>query len=146
MTKELHTAFNEEVDLYRNILLNCARRKEWETFKLHAGRLFDYVESIEMSETERRFVRIFIIVMAALFCAAAMVLGVDPALYGEEILKVKQFMIAMAIVGCCFELFFFASFRHYMENKSVSYYKRRNLFIRIIEQDFNEICLTANKE
>ncbi len=146
MTKELHATFNEEVTRYRNILLNCARRKEWETFKLYAGKLFDYVESIEMSETERRFVRIFIIVMAALFCAAALVLGVDPAPYGEEIFKLKQLMIAMTILGCCFELFFFASFRHYMENKSVSYKKRRTLFIRIIEQDFNEICFASKKE
>ncbi len=146
MEKELHAAFNEEVNRYRNILLYCARRKEWETFKLNAGKLFDYVESIEMSETQKRFLRVFAIVMAVLFCVAALILGFDPAPYGEEVIKVRQLMTVMAILGCCFELFFFASFRHYMENKTVSYKKRRSLFISIIERDFNEICLTAGKD
>ncbi len=146
MTKELHAAFNNEVDRYRNVLLYCARQREWETFKLNAGKLFDYVEAIEMSETERRFLKVFIVIMVALFCAAVLILGIDPAPYGEELQNVKKLMIVMTIVGCCFELFFFASFRHYMENKSVSYKKRRSLFIRVIERDFYEICLTANKE
>ncbi len=146
MRKELRAAFNEEINRYKNILLYCARRREWENFKLNAGKLFDYVEAIEMSETERRFLRVFIAIMAALFCVAALILGIDPAPFGEELPKVKQIMTAMAIVGCCFELWFFASFRHYMGNKTVSYKKRRSLFIRIIEQDFNEICLTVNKD
>lgn len=146
MRKEHCSAFNDEINRYRNILLYCARRREWETFKLNAGKLFDYVEAIEMSEIERRFVKVFVVIMAVLFCVAALVLGIDPVPYSQEFLKAKRLMTVMAVAGCCFELYFFMNFRHFMEQKAVSYRKRRNLFIRIIEKDFGEICLSANKD
>ena len=58
MNQELNQLFSEEVNRYKNALLFCAKQCEWETFKINAGRLFDYVESIEMSELERKFFNI----------------------------------------------------------------------------------------
>jgi len=74
MKRELNERFNYEVDRYRKALLFYAKQCQWDTFKANAGRLFDYVESIEMSEIERRFFNISKIIVGqqayllGLFC------------------------------------------------------------------------------
>ncbi len=55
MENELQRKINEEVTRYKNSLAFYAKKCEWDTFKINAGRLFDYLEKVEMSEFERKF-------------------------------------------------------------------------------------------
>jgi len=135
MNEELRKAFNETIHGYKKTLVNCAKRCEWDTFKLIAGKLFDYVETIEVSELERRFFRVFRLIMIALFLMIVCALRVDPASY-PEIEGLKRFMTLTAIGGSCFELYFFLNFRLYMEHKTTFYKTRKARFIKNIEKDF----------
>lgn len=140
MEKELHRTFNQEVHRYRHILTNCAKRCDWESFKLYAGKLFDYVEAVEMSEIERKFLRISRIIMFFLFVIAIVFFKVDADFF-PEFICVKKFFTMSALVGCVFELYFFLSYRMYMKVKIDFYKQRRERFIRNIERDFRYIIL-----
>ncbi len=139
MNRELRTAFNSEIERYRNILGSCAKRCEWDTFKLNAGKLFDYVESMEMSELERKFLRVFLVVMAVLFCILAFSLRLNLDSY-PELARFKAFFGLTALAGSSFELYFFLNFRMYMDYKTNLYKTRRERFIRNIEKDFRNSC------
>lgn len=142
MKKELHRTFNQEVHRYRNILTSCAKKCDWESFKLHAGRLFDYCESIEMSEIERRFFGISKIVMLVLFVIAIVFFKVDPDVF-PEFVRVKRIFTFSALGGCLFELYFFINFRTYMRIKTEFYKQRKERFIRNIERDFRNVILPS---
>ncbi|MBI5409803.1 MAG: hypothetical protein HZA14_10600 [Nitrospirae bacterium] len=137
MNEELNKTFNEEVTRYKNALVFYARKCDWETFKVNAGRLFDYIESIERSEIERRFFRVSRIILIVLFFVTVFICRINPEIY-PELMKVKKTIILMAISGCGFELYFFMNFRIYMKQKMIYYKKRRDRFIRGIEKDFRE--------
>ena len=135
MKKELAEQFNEEVDSYRNALLYYARKYDWETFKDKAGRLFDYVESIEFKELDRRFFTTFSAILAVLILAVIALVSVDFQVH-QELLRLKSGFILSALVGSSFKLCFFIDYRLYVEVKTVNYKKRRDNFIKNIEQDF----------
>ncbi|MGE5174102.1 MAG: hypothetical protein ACM3MD_09770 [Betaproteobacteria bacterium] len=135
MKKELAEQFNQEVDGYRNALLYCARKCDWESFKAKAGKLFDYVESIEYSEIERRFFTVFTSILVVLCLAIIALFGVDFEA-NPELQRLKQSFVAAAIAGSSFEIYFFLDFRMYMDFKTSFYKKRREKFIRNMEQDF----------
>jgi hypothetical protein len=143
MNRELRTAFNSEIERYRHILLSCAKRCEWDTFKLNAGKLFDYVDSIEMSELEKRFLKVFRIVMVVLFCALAFAFRINLDSY-PELVRLKEFIGLTALAAGSFELYFFLNFRMCMDHKTTSYKMRRERFISNIENDFRNICLLPN--
>jgi hypothetical protein len=142
MNTDMHRKFNDEVARYKNSLLFYARKCDWERFKVSAGRLFDYVESIEMSEIERRFFNISKIVVVILGIAVAVIFRLNPGIFPEAG-RVKELLTLSAIAGCCFEVYFFFNFRKYMQGKTVYYKKRRERFIRNIENDFRSFSLTA---
>jgi hypothetical protein len=77
--------------------------------------------------------------MAAVLCIVIFVLKLDPGAY-PECMRLKNFMILIAIAGCCYEFYFFLNFRMYMHLKTIFYRKRKEHFIRGIEQDFKEIA------
>lgn len=138
MKKEFAERFNTEVERYRRLLLHCARTCQWETFKMKAGNLFDYVERVERSETERRFSRIFSSVLAVLVAVVIAIINMDGSI-SPELQRVKFTIVMLAVVGSCFELYFFLNYKTYMEAKSTFYNKRKDRFIRNIERDFREI-------
>jgi hypothetical protein len=143
MKKELNNKFNEEMTRYKETLFFYAKKCDWESFKDNAGRLFDYVESIERLETERRFFNVSKVIVAILFPAVLAIMKVNPQLYpGFE--KIKDQMIIIAIGGCCFEVYFFYTFRKYMQGKSVYYNRRKARFIRNIEEDFRDMSLPGS--
>jgi hypothetical protein len=140
MKKELADNFNKEVERYRQTLLKLARSCDWDTFKMKAGNLFDYVEWIEIAEIENRFFRIFKSVLVVLVAVVVAIVNMDVAIH-PDLARVRYSIILLAIAGSCFELYFFLDFRMYMEVKSLCYQKRRDKFIRNIEKDFREIIL-----
>jgi hypothetical protein len=142
MKRTLSDKFNHEVNKYKNSLLFCAKQSEWDTFKEHAGRLFDYVESIEVSEFERRFFRIFKTVLGFLLLAVIVILKMNPDMY-PGLANIKDKMIVLAVAGCCFEVYFFYNFRMYMKGKTLYYKKRRQKFIYNIENDFKEMDVST---
>lgn len=142
MRKELCETFNKEVTEYKNALLYYAKICDWEAFKINAGRLFDYVESIEMSETEKRFTKIFRAVLIILISAVVLIFRMNPGSL-SEFARLRELMILTALAGCGFEVYFFLNFRFYMELRTVLYKRRRERFIANIERDFREICLPA---
>ncbi len=135
MEKSLEKVFNEEVDKYRIILLSCAKKSEWNTFKANAGRLFDYVESIEMSVLEKKFYSISSVIMAVLVLVVVAVWRLNPAIHCE-IGKIRELMILAGIGGCSYQFYFFLNFRMYVNGKITSYKCRRERFIKNIEADF----------
>jgi hypothetical protein len=138
MQNNFHKVFNKEVDGYRLSLLYCADQREWNSFKQTAGRLFDYLEAVEMTETEKKFFKIFRSVLISLFIMTVLIFRMNFDIH-PDIQRVREVIILIAIAGCCFELYFFMTFRMYMEKKNIFYKKRKEKFIRDIERDFKEV-------
>ncbi|MBI4698696.1 MAG: hypothetical protein HY758_07275 [Nitrospirae bacterium] len=137
MNREIERTFCEEITRYRNALLFCAKKCEWDTFRVNAGKLFDYVEAIEMSEIERKFLRISKVVIFILILVVIFILEMNTDMT-REFLKIRENIILLAFAGCCFELFFFINFMRYMKIKIALYKKRRERFIINIESDFKD--------
>lgn len=135
MDKSLEKTFNEEVNKYRNLLLSSAKKSEWNTFKTNAGKLFDYVESIEMSVLEKKFYNISTVIIGLLVLVVVAVYQINPVIHCEAA-RVRELMILAGIGGCSYQLYFFLNFKTYMGHKITSYQYRRERFIRNIEADF----------
>lgn len=142
MRKEMNDKINEEVVRYKKALIFYAKQCEWDTFKVKAGKLFDYLEYIEMSEFERKFFNISKIIAAVLIFMVLLIIKINPGAY-PGLVKVKELMILLAIGGCCFEVHFLFNFRMYKKGKTIYYKKRRERFIRDIERDFRDIIIPA---
>lgn len=140
MKKELADKFNEEIERYRRALLQYARKCDWDTFKIKAGSLFDYVEWVEVSEIESRFFKIFKSILFVLVVILIAIVNMDVTI-NPDLQRLKFTVILAAIAGSCFELYFFIDFRMYMDVKTSYYKQRKDRFIRSIEKDFREISL-----
>jgi hypothetical protein len=138
MTSELNQIFNEEVNRYKNALLFYAKKCDWDTFKVKAGTFFDYLESIEISEIERKFFNISKVIVFILCIVVLFVFKLDLNM-SPEIAGLRKLIILMALGGCSFEIYFFFNFRMYMKYKTNFYKKRRERFIIDIERDFKDI-------
>lgn len=145
MKREFADQFNQEVDGYRKALLYYARQCDWEAFKARAGRLFDYVESVEFQELERRFFKTFNLVLAALVLAVIALCGVDFNAH-QELLSLKNAFVLAAIGASSFELYFFFDYRMYCDIKTFCYKKRRENFIRNMEQDFRSFAFPPERQ
>lgn len=145
MKEELDREFNQEVDSYRKALLYYARKRDWETFKDKAGRLFDYVESIEFRELERRFFTVFNLILSLLILAVIVLFSVDFEAH-RELLRLKTTFVLSAIAVSSFELYFFIDYRLYAEIKTLSYKKRRDTFVRNIAQDFSSYAAQSEQK
>ncbi len=145
MKRELAEQFNREVETYRKALLFYARKCDWEEFKAKAGRLFDYVESVELSETERRFSMVFNSLLAVLGLAVLALFGVDFSAH-TGLQGMKQVFILTSIAGSTFELYFYLDFRIYREARTSFYGRRRAKFIRGLEQDFQTYAVQAERK
>ncbi len=138
MTLELERTFNRVVERYRKNLLLNAGKCEWDAFREKAGALFDYLESIEIAEVERRFFSAFKILLFLLFLTVVVILKIDLNSY-PQLGRLKEAITFAAVAGCCYELYFYLSFRKYMQLKSILHKIRRQRFIRDIEKDFRDI-------
>jgi len=142
MRKELAEQFSREVENYRKTLLSCAARRDWKAFEVKAGRLFDYVESVEYREIERRFFRIFNIILSVLILAVIGFLSVDFNVH-QELLRFKNAFFLTTVAVSSFELYFYVDYRMFAENKTVDYRRRRENFIKAIEHDFQSYAAQA---
>ncbi len=140
MDREFVKRIDEEVERYKNALLYYAKLREWDTFKSKAGRLFDYLEALELSVLERKFFRIFRVVLGVL-SAAVIIIWIMRGDASARLLRFKDLLVLIAIGGSCFELYFFVDFRVYVNHKMAWYRKRREQFIRDIEKDFKDIIV-----
>jgi hypothetical protein len=140
MTEELNRTFNEEVNRYKNALLFYAKKCDWETFKVKAGKFFDYLESIEMSEIERKFFNISKIIIFILCIVVLFIFKLNQNV-SPEIAGLRKLIILTALAGCSFEIYFFYNFRLYMRYKANFYKKRKEKFISDIERDFKDIVV-----
>ncbi len=127
--------FNREVENFRRGLLYHARISDWETFKAKAGRMFDYLESIEYSQLERRFFQHFNVILAALVVLTLVFFEIDFTV-APELMRLKNLMILGGLGIGSFELFFYINYRTYVRVRSDNYAERRKRFIRDLEQDF----------
>ncbi len=140
MKKELAKLFNQEVESYHNGLIYYARKCDWKTFEEKAGGMFDYVESIEFRELERRFFIVFNLILAFLVLVVILLMSVDFKAH-QELLQLKSGFILSAVAVSSFELYFFIDYRIFIDIKSFSYQKRRQNFIQGIEQDFRKSAM-----
>ncbi len=135
MKKELAEQFSREVENYRRALLWCARRSDWETFKSKAGRLFDYVESTERIELDRRFFSVFYVILGVLLLSVIALFGVNFEVK-PSLIPMKNAVLLIALATSGFELYFFINYRKYAGMRTTIYQERRRKFIRNIERDF----------
>ena len=142
MENELYNKFNEEINRYRNSLLFYAKKCDWDTFKINAGRLFDYVESFEMSVLERKFFRISKIIVGGLCFMVILILKMNPSIY-PEFARVNELMTITAIAISCFEVFFLFNYRMYLKGKISCYNKRRERFIMNLQRDFEDMTVSV---
>ena len=135
MKQELKKQFNHEVETYRKSLLYYAKKADWATFEAKAGRMFDYMESIEFQELERRFFTTFNLILGALILAVAGFLSMDFEVH-QELQQMRGSFLFCALAVCSFELYFYLDYRIYMNIKTTYYPQRRSRFIQGIEADF----------
>lgn len=145
MRKGLEEQFNQEVENYRKALLYHARVSDWETFKAKAGKMFDYVEAIEYSELERRFFTNFNVILVVLIAIVIALFKVDFAVT-PDLMRLKNAMILAGLGVSSFELYFYLDYKIYMRVKTVYYPKRREKFIKNIENDFRAYVLQAERK
>ena len=140
MDHELSKTFNAEVERYKNSLLFYAKKCDWDTFKVNAGRFFDYLESIEISEIENKFFRISWIIVAILFlvCVFVLRMHIDTS---PDIINFRKAITLIALCGGSFEIYFYSNFKMYMKKKSSYYKKRKEKFIRDMENDFKDFVI-----
>jgi len=143
MERRRAEVFSEEVERYRKALLYYARACDWETFKAKAGKLFDFLESTEMSEIQRRFYRITRVIVVVLALVVLMILKVQPAM-PPEMEGLRKLIILSGLSISSFELYFFLNFKRYLAVKTVFYNKRRENFIAGIEQDFKTMVSSSS--
>lgn len=142
MKRELRQQFNHEVETYRRSLLYYAKKADWATFEAKAGRLFDYVESVEFRELERRFFNTFGLILGALILAVAAFFSVDLEVH-RELQQMRGSFLFCALAACSFELYFYLDYRIYMKVKTGFSPQRRNRFIQGIEADFRNYAQQA---
>ena len=135
MKKELAEIFNRDVEIFRSGLLYYARKCDWATFQKKAGMMFDYVESIEFRELERRFYMVFNLILAILVLGVIALFSVDFQAH-QQLLRLKSGFILSSVAVSSFELYFYIDYRLFIGMKTFSYKKRRENFIKGIEQDF----------
>lgn len=140
MRKERAEQFSREVDSYRKALLFCARKSDWEEFKAKAGKLFDYVETIERVELERRFFSVFSVILAALVVAVIALFSVNFEVSPES-MRLKNTVLFTAIAASTLELYFYINYRTYAGVRTSLYKERRENFIKNIEKDFRSFNL-----
>ncbi len=145
MRRELAEQFNREVDTYRKTLTALAEKCDWKGFEIKAGRLFDYVESVEFMEIERRFFRIFNLILSILILAIIGLFSVDFNVH-QELLRFKNVFILTAIAVSSFELYFFVDYRMFAQGRTFGYRQRRQNFIRAIERDFRSCASHAERK
>jgi len=136
--------FNQDVETYRKALLYHARTQDWETFAAKAGRMFDYVESIEIFELERRFFANFSVILAVLVAIVVALVNVDFTVTAE-LMRLKNAMILTSLGVSSFEVYFFLDYRIYIRVKTHHYEERRKKFIRNIERDFRNYLLRGER-
>ncbi len=141
MRKDRDERFSREVDGYRDSLLFSARLNDWETFERTAGNMFDYVESIELIELERRFFAIFNAVLAILVTTVVVLFVPDFDI--NPILKRDCILGALAVAG--FELYFFVDYRMYVRLRTARSKRRRAHFVRAIAKDFEGYAMQLDK-
>jgi hypothetical protein len=138
MRKELGQVFNDEVERYRRALIFAAKTCEWETFKVRAGKLFDYVESVEISEIERKFFRISMTILLVVVLITLVILNADTVL-SPQMSKYRENLTLIGLSIGCYEFYFVLDFKLFMKAKMSCYRKRRERFIRNLEKDFREM-------
>ena len=130
--------FNQKVEAYRKALLYHSRTRDWQSFKVKAGRMFDYMEAVEHSELERRFYRNFSVILAVLTAIVVALFKVNVEVV-PELIRFKNMMVLAGLGVSSFELYFYIDYRVYMRVKMVHYTERRERFIRNIEKDFEDL-------
>jgi len=145
MNKELKKQFNEEVENYRKALLYHAKTSDWVTFKAKAGSMFDYVESIEYSELERRFFTNFNVILAVLIAIVVALYKVDFAVT-PDLMRLKNAMFLAGLGMSSFELYFYLDYKIFMRVKAVHYRERRERFIGTIEKDFRNYVIRTERK
>lgn len=142
MKKALADQFNHEVETYRKALLYHAKTSDWETFEAKAGSMFDYVESVEFQELERRFFRTFGMMLGVIVIAVTLFLNIDFGVH-QEWLQWKNSFLFSSIAACTLEIYFYINYRTYIDVKTFSQKNRREKFIHGIEADFRKYTLQA---
>ncbi len=141
MKYEQAQRFNQEVEAYRRALLWSARTSNWEAFKSKAAKLFDYVESVEHIELEKRFFSIFYAVLGLLVLVVIALAGVNFEI-SPDLIKLKNTVIVAALATSGFELYFFLNYQWYLSARISIYQERRERFVRAIESDFRGFAIT----
>ena len=138
MDREWRNRINEDIEGFRKALVRYAKACELDTFEKKAGALFDYLESVERTALEKKFFRVFRIVLAVVAATVVFITQLDGLAF-PALVKYKDAIILAAIAASCFELFFFLNFRTYVKVKMSWYRERREQFIRNIKADFSTL-------
>ncbi len=133
MDKRFSEIFNKEVDRYQSALRYFAQVCDWESFEANAAKLFEYLESTEVSLLKKKFHRTIIIILVVLVAALALFATLGSAV--PFFTKYRDLPTITVLVGSIFELLLLLELRLYLNIRASRQKRREEQFIRGIEGD-----------
>ncbi len=145
--KRFADKMNREIEEFRRALIFEANNCDWDTFEGKAGMLFDYLESIEVSEIRRMF-SLILRITGAVLLLAGLALALVSSGSNPPMLRFEAVLIVSIAGGLIFEALFFVDFRVVTRFKASHRSRRRKRFVRNIENDFRSLlkdtgCMSA---
>ncbi len=147
MNDQFQEKLNPEIEQYKKALLFFARVCDWESFRTNAAKLFEYLESVEVSLLKKKFYRTIAIILIALAAALGVFSIVSSA--GSPFFEKYRIVVAVgAVAGLFFELLLVLEMHLYLSFRASKQKRREARFIKGITDDIKaylktEICGTT---
>ncbi len=134
MDEKFQEKLNAEIERYKKALLFFARVCDWESFRANAAKLFEYLESVEVSLLKKKFYRAVTIILIAI-AAAVGVFSILSRNGGPFFEKYRVVVALGAAVGLFFELLLVLEMQLYLSFMASRQKRREARFIKGITDD-----------
>ncbi len=137
MDERTANKLNDEISRYKKALIFFAKTCDWFAFHSNAARLFEYLESVELSLLKRKYHQVIEIISVALVLAIVVFSSVNIT-DSPLLIKYRGQLVLIAAAAILFELLLLIELRLYGDIKAKNQQKRKEWFIRNIEHDYKE--------
>lgn len=135
MDRQVTRKLDNEISRYRKTLVYFAKTCDWKNFQNRAATLFDYLESVELFLLKKKIYQLFNIIFAVL----AVTFLIFTTLSGSVSPLLMKYwgQLALSVAAAIFlGVLFFLELRMYTSIKATRLKKRKEKFIKTIEDNF----------